>query len=106
MTAILEADRPTPTVQMVAVTKRNDFLIRDMFNGVPVNFPQDVAVDVSPEIALHCFGWPGELHDRALHMAKRYGWAGRGYLKPEGLGDGPPRYEGAASKVESQPIDD
>jgi hypothetical protein len=104
MTDTPEADRPTPTVQMVAITNHNDFLIRDMFNGIPVNFPIGVPVDVSPEIALHCFGWPGELHDRALHMAKRYGWSGRDYLKPEGLGDGPPRYEVLASKIEIRPI--
>ena len=100
-----EADRPTPAIAMVSVTNRiEEFDIKDMFNGVPVNFPRNVAVDVSPEIALHCFGWPGELHDRALHMAKRYGWSGRDYLKPEGLGDGPPRYEVLASKIEIKPI--
>ncbi len=104
MTDALEADRPTPTVMMVEAINHNDFVIRDMFNGVPVTFPPDVAVPVSPEVALHCFGYPGELHDRALHMAKRYGWSGRDYLKPEGLGDGPPRYEVLASKIEIRPI--
>ncbi len=74
MTDTLEADRPTPTVMMVEVINHNDFTINDMWNGVPVNFPghkdgePGTAVPVSPEIALHCFGYPGELSDRALHM--------------------------------------
>jgi hypothetical protein len=99
-----EADRPTPTVMMVEVINHNDFNISDMFNGIPVGFPKETPVPVSPEIALHCFGYPGELTDRALHMAKRYGWSGREYLKPEGLGGGPPLYEVLASKIEIRPI--
>jgi len=109
MTDAPEADPPTPTVMMVEVINHNDFAINDMWNGVPVTFPKEedgnfTAVAVSPEIALHCFGYPGELHDRALHMARRYGWSGRDYLKPEGLGDGPPRYEVLASRIEIKPI--
>ncbi len=100
----MEADRPTPTVQMVEVINHNTFTINDMFNGVPVNFPPEQRVDTSPEVAAHCFGYPGELHDRALHMAKRYGWSGKDYLKPEGLGDGEPRYVTLSSKVEIKPI--
>src|SRR5229473_2508533 len=99
-----EADRPSPAVMMVEVINHNEFLINDMFNGVPIRFPPEVRVDVTAEQATHCFGYPGELQDRALHMAKRYGWSGRDYLKPEGLGDGPPRYEVLASKIELRPI--
>jgi len=104
MTDAPEADRPIPTVMMVEVINHNDFLIPGMFNGIPTDFPPEVAVAVSPEIAMHCFGYPGDLPERALHMAKRYGWSGRDYLKPEGLGDGPPRYEVLASRVEIKPI--
>jgi hypothetical protein len=104
MTEALEADRPTPAIMMVSVINRNTFTINDMFNGIPVVFPPEKSVDVSPEIALHCFGYPGELADRALHMAKRYGWSGKDYLMPEGLGDGEPRYVTLASKIEITPI--
>ncbi len=99
-----EADRPSPAVMMVEVINHNDFIINDMFNGVPIRFPPETRVDVTAEQATHCFGYPGELQDRALHMAKRYGWSGRDYLKPEGLGDGPPRYQILAEKIELRPI--
>ena len=102
-----------PAIMLLTVTNRNDFSIPDMFNGVPVNFPglkdsdgnavPPTAVDVSPEIATHCFGWPGEDVDRATHMARRYGWGGRENLvwKP---GTRQPLYHDWAMKVEIKPV--
>jgi len=40
-----EADRPTPAVMMISVINHNDFTIRDMFNGIPVEFPPETLVD-------------------------------------------------------------
>lgn len=92
-----------PAITMVEVTNRNDFDINDMFNGIPVVFPVGVKVDVSPDVARHCFGWPGEDVDRATHMARRYGWGGRENLtwKP---GTRLPLYHDWAMKVEVKPI--
>jgi hypothetical protein len=66
-----------PAVMALEVTNRNDFPIHDMFNGVPHVFPSGQTVEISTDAAAHFFGWPGEDADRALHMAKRYGWGGR-----------------------------
>ena len=99
-----EADRPSPAVSMIEVINHNDFLINDMFNGIPIRFAPKERVDVSVEIAMHCFGYPGELADRGQHMARRYGWAGRNYLAPENDPNAEPLWMTLASKIELRPI--
>jgi hypothetical protein len=100
-----QADEPLPAVMRLQVTNRNPFRIDDMFNGVPVSFPTNVTVDVSNEIALHCFGYPGDLEDRAAHCARRFGWAGREYLIPDGsMGDAEPRYVTMTRLIAIEPV--
>lgn len=99
-----EADRPTPAIMQLEVVNRNEFTINDFFDGIPISFPPGEMVTVTPDMALHCFGYPGEMRDRAVHMAKRYGWSGRDYLRPEGPGDNEPRYATLAGKIEINPV--
>lgn len=100
-----QADSPLPGVMRLQVTNKNPFAIHEMFNGVPVSFPPNVTVDVSNEIALHVFGYPGELEDRAIHCARRFGWAGREYLVPDGsMGDAEPRYVTMTRLIEIEPV--
>ena len=73
-----------------------------MFDGVPVLFPPGVAVVVGPELAMHCFGYPGEARDMAIHMAKRYGWATADNLA--WTAHKTPKYVEMASKIKFQPI--
>jgi hypothetical protein len=61
-------------IERVRVTNRNTFEIRDMHDGVPYEFPPGQTVTVPPEAAMHIFGWPGEPHEMAAHMARRFGW--------------------------------
>jgi hypothetical protein len=61
-------------IERVRVTNRNTFEIRDMHDGVPYEFPPGATVTVPPEAAMHIFGWPGEPHEMAAHMARRFGW--------------------------------
>ena len=75
---VKEPDRPAIT--MLQVVNNNDFPMNDMFDGVPIEFPTGVAVDITADKASHFFGWPGEDHHRAVHMASRYGWATRDQL--------------------------
>ena len=102
----MEPDVPTPSIMQVEVTNHNEFMIEDFFDGVPVRFPKDEIVTVTPDIALHCFGWPGDISDMAVHMAKRYGWSGREYLATnETLGArGEPRYYMLARNIEIRPV--
>jgi hypothetical protein len=99
-----QADPATPTIMMVEVVNKNDFEIKDMFNGVPVVFPPDEAVPVQPEVAMHCFGYPGDDEERSLHCAKRFGWSGRDYLKPAGLGQQEALYVTLTKKIVIRPI--
>ena len=98
-----EVAAPEPAVMMVEVTNRNDFEIRDMYDGVPIVFPVNESVTISPAQAMHCFGYPGEDADRAVHMARRYGWGGRENLAwvP---GTRTPIFAEFALKVELKPI--
>jgi hypothetical protein len=83
------------------VTNGNDFAIDDHFDGIPVHFFPGIAVRVSPQVVAHCFGYPGEARDMAVHMARRYGWATAEMLK--NLSPGPvrtdPAYFGYAAKI-------
>lgn len=92
-----------PAVMLLEVTNHNDFDINDMFNGVPVHFPPEQKVEISLEQALHFFSWPGEDADRAMHMAKRYGWGNRQSLEwiP---GTRKPLWFEMAMKIEVSPV--
>src|SRR5215471_15488020 len=63
-----------PSMNMVRVTNRNDFLIEDMHDGVPYRFPANETVTIYPEVAAHIFGYPGDDEYRHLYMSKRWGW--------------------------------
>jgi hypothetical protein len=95
-------DRPTPAIMQLEVINHNDFPIDDFFDGVPVSYPKDVVVTVTPDMALHCFGYPGDKAEMALHMAKRYGWSGRDYLIQQGERE--PLYKQLAAKIEIKPV--
>lgn len=97
-----QPDRPTPAVMQLEVTNGNDFDIEDFFDGIPVRFPAGQTVTVSPDQAMHCFGYPGEARDVALYMAKRYGWSGRDYLIAEGERE--PKYRQLAAKIFIKPV--
>lgn len=99
-----QADQAAATIVGLEVVNNNDFTINDMFDGIPVKFPPGEPVETSESICHHLFGWPGELPDRALHMAKRFGWSGKDYLKPEGPGDDTPRYFKLAEKIIITPV--
>ena len=74
------------TVMEVHVINRNDFTIQDRFDGTEFKFPQDKAVSVPPDAALHIFGWfpewtdeEGNKHtpnpdDMKKHVMRRFGW--------------------------------
>jgi hypothetical protein len=100
-------DQPVAAVTMLEVVNNNDFTIRDMFDGVPVVFEPGKPVDCTPAICTHLFGWPGDLMGeggRANHMARRFGWAGKDYLRPEGPSDDVPRYVKLAEKITITPV--
>jgi hypothetical protein len=86
------------------VVNNNDFTIEDRFDGVPKRFPPGEVVPCSQAECLHYFGWPGELEERAQHMARRFGWAGRDYLKPEGPSDDVPKYVKMCEKIVITPV--
>jgi len=97
-------ERATAALMRLEVTNHNDFTIDDMFDGVPVKFPPNTPVNCTEAQALHFFGWPGELADRAIHMARRFGWSGKDYLKPEGPTDSVPRYVTLSEKIVITPV--
>ena len=73
----------TPTYVMISVTNRNPFLIRDRFDGVPVDFPPGQKINITKDQALHFFGFPGTPDEMAVHMAKRFGWNTADYVLRE-----------------------
>lgn len=99
-----QADPPTPTFLQLEVVNNTGFTIHDFFDGIPVTFPLGQPVTISAAAGMHLFGYPGEPKDMALHMAKRFGWSGREYLKPEGVGDVESRYEKLAAQIKITPI--
>ncbi len=69
------ADQAVPdAIQKIRVVNRNDFTIRDRYDGVPYVFEPGKAVDLPPEVAEHILGYPGEAEDMWRHMSKRWGW--------------------------------
>jgi hypothetical protein len=67
---------PPPEAHIrIKVTNRNDFTIRDRYDGVPYTFKPNDQVTVTQAVANHFFGWPGDLEQRTLYMAKRRGWS-------------------------------
>jgi hypothetical protein len=96
-----QADPPAVLVH-VQVTNTNPWPIEDMFDGTPVVFPPNVPVDVSPDVARHCFGYPGEPRDMAIWMARRYGWATPETMK--WTAHKTPQYFEFAQKVLFEPV--
>lgn len=73
-----------------------------MFDGVPALFPPGVPVVISPQAAMHFFGFPGEPRDMAIHMAKRYGWATPANL--QWSAHKTPLYFDMAAKIKFSPV--
>jgi hypothetical protein len=72
---------PPPEAHIrIKVTNRNDFTIRDRHDGVPYIFKPNDQVIVTQAAANHFFGWPGDLEQRTLYMAKRWGWNTQEYV--------------------------
>lgn len=77
-------EQETPkTVTRVRITNRNDFVIKDKFNGVAYVFAPSKPVECIPEVAAHIFGFRPEFlslgeeeAERAMttYCAKRHGW--------------------------------
>lgn len=110
-------DAPVPAITQLEVINRNNFAITDMFDGVPISFPPFAGdpnaippippgqvITVTTSMAMHFFGFPGDPADMATHMARRYGWAGRDYIRPEGLNNALPRYAVLAGNIEIRPV--
>lgn len=91
-----------PMLVHVDVTNGTQYPIEDMFDGIPVVFPVGQTVTVTPEVAKHCFGYPGDPREMAMHMAKRYGWATAETLKWSSHKT--PEFVEMASKVTFQPV--
>ena len=97
-----QQEAPPPVLVHVDVTNGTQYPIEDMFDGIPVVFPVGQTVTVSPEVAKHCFGYPGDPREMAMHMAKRYGWATAETLKWSSHKT--PEFVEMASKVAFQPV--
>jgi hypothetical protein len=63
-----------PQIHRLRVINRNEFIIRDRYDGVPYNFVPDEYVDLPLDAAQHILGYPAERDVMNLHMAKRWGW--------------------------------
>lgn len=95
-----EVNTAAPAHVMIKVTNRNPFVLRDRFNGVPVEFPPGKTVTVSPIEANHFFGYPGTPEEMAVHMAKRFGWNTIEHVQKDGdAWDSPKLYERYAWNV-------
>ena len=98
-----QADQPA-VLTMVEVQNFNDFPIDDFYDGAPIRLEPNGknVITLKPEQAAHCFGFPGEFHDMARHMAKRYGWNSREFLRMNE--ERKTVYEQYAEKVKFTPI--
>ena len=67
-------DRVVIEAHFVKVINHNNFLITDMYDGVPFKFPTNVAVNIPSPAATHIFGYPGEKDTMRAHTCKRLGW--------------------------------
>jgi len=72
-----------PIVGGVRVTNKNEFVIRDRFDGVPFTFEPGKSVTIPPDAANHIFGWRHHGDDEApehatndmlVYCQKRHGW--------------------------------
>ena len=63
-----------PQIHRLRVINRNDFAIRDRYDGVPYIFTPDEYVDLPLDAAQHILGYPADRDVMELHMAKRWGW--------------------------------
>lgn len=102
MTVNQPQEMPSPMLVHVDVTNGTQYPIEDMFDGIPVVFPVGQTVTVGPDVAKHCFGYPGDPREMAVHMAKRYGWATSETLK--WTSHKTPEFVEMASKVTFQPV--
>jgi hypothetical protein len=68
-------------LQMVKVTNKNDFVMRDRFDGSPYTFLPNQPESIPPQAAAHFFGWPGEPELMKAHTCRRFGWN-----RPEHIG--------------------
>lgn len=100
-------DKPTPQAGPPAVLVHVEvtnfgYPLETMWDGVPYRFPTGVPVAISPQVAQHCFGYPGEFRDMAMYMARRYGWATTETMK--WTEHGKPAYFEMAEKFKFQPV--
>jgi len=82
----LAVEEQEPQVMAVRVINKNDFPIRDMFDGVPYVFEPNKPVNIPPDAANHIFAWfqpyddeDGHHHEpdparMKAHVQKRFGW--------------------------------
>jgi hypothetical protein len=68
-------------LQMVKVTNKNDFVMRDRFDGSPYTFVPHRPESIPPQAAAHFFGWPGDPEVMKAYTTKRFGWN-----RPEHIG--------------------
>jgi hypothetical protein len=96
-----------PTYVMIRVTNRNSFMVRDRFDGVPVEFKPGETVSITPDQAFHFFGFPGTPDEMAVHMAKRFGWSTMEYVvRPPGADPHAPMlFQEYASKIHIEAIE-
>jgi hypothetical protein len=83
---MIEYSSPPPIevgakLQMVKVLNKNDFVMRDRFDGSPYTFQSNVPEAIPPQAAAHFFGWPGEPELMKAHTCRRFGWN-----RPEHIG--------------------
>lgn len=83
---MLPDDEIEPQVMSVKIINRNDFVIRDMFDGVPYEFEPNRPKAIPIDAANHIFGWfpkwtdaEGKEHEpdpveMKRHIQRRFGW--------------------------------
>ncbi len=93
----------TPTFQLVKIINTNNFVIEDMFDGVPYRFEPDTPLSIPPEAAAHFFAWPSD--DPTLikmWIAKRLGWNTKDDIERQA--DGRMRWEHWVEKIKIAPV--
>jgi hypothetical protein len=93
----------TPTFQLVKIINTNDFVINDMFDGVPYKFEPNKPLSIPLEAAAHFFAWPSD--DPTLvkmWIAKRLGWNTKEDIERQP--DGRMRWEHWVEKIMIVPV--
>jgi hypothetical protein len=80
----IDMDKP-PSLQMVKVTNRNGFVMKDRFDGVPYTFVTNEPLSIPPQAAYHFFGWPGDREVMLRHCCMRWGWNTMSHIQPADL---------------------